>query len=814
MGGDNDENQPQVKVRDSDRGGEPITKGGDGDISDGPAKNRGCTDILCLLLFVAHWFVFAYVAILGFKDGDGRRVVYPSDGLGRVCGTDKNDKSLSLGNYTTDFTEFKNLAFNMNVTEIFGPGVKKVICTGSAPSPAFVSMLATTTTCGSGTACRKNWETACAVPLPDSKLDIDAFLANPAGELKTFLEGSGGVSPLKTFKKYIYEACITNCKDMNSYSVNNATGARSWELDFDNDILWAEVWSEIVDLKDSAPPIFDVFKNLNVQALPLSVCPYPTRYCVFFPMFKTSDTAGRCLMQLDSLSKVANAAMKNGLAEKVGGGIGDAVAQIAETWYVFIIVGVVVLVIGVVFLIILRFTVGFFVWLSIVVTFLALLAAGGYSIWYSKACEGDTIEGTARETAKTLGLDNFGGCDSGMFKENDETLRKAYLIIGCCTLVIAAIYFLFVICSIKRIRLAIGLNKVAARFVYTNKKIIFVPVIQIICALFWWALWLACAVFAISNTKLIVGTFTWMEAHGRNAGGGNPAIVGKCTGTWPASPVWKDITLANCTCAGTMDCNDGALECYKCGPPRFSLGWPFWYLLFSLLWNNAVLVAIGQMTIAGAVGVWYFNQNNISAVSPVKTGLRNCFRYHLGSIAFGSLILAIVQLVKWWLRYWQKQLEAQKQSFMAKIAGMLAYCVHCFERCIKFLNKNAYIRIALTGENFCKAAWKAFQLIIRNLGRYAVVGGLGSVISRLGTIFIAASSALCGYFIFVSLFPDENPWFCVAIYVVMGYVGGKLVMNVFGLAVDSVLVCFITDEEVNGAALNAPPELQNFYAKQ
>lgn len=130
---------------------------------------------------------------------------------------------------------------------------------------------------------------------------------------------------------------------------------------------------------------------------------------------------------------------------------------------------------------------------------------------------------------------------------------------------------------------------------------------------------------------------------------------------------------------------------------------------------------------------------------------------------------------------------------------------------MKFLNKNAYIRIALVGENFCKAAWKAFCLILRNLGRYAVIGGLGAIISRVGVLFICVSGGAVGYLVLMSIFPEVNPWFCVVLYAIMGYICGRLVMNVFGLAVDSCLVCFITDEELNGTAQNAPPELMGFY---
>jgi hypothetical protein len=40
---------------------------------------------------------------------------------------------------------------------------------------------------------------------------------------------------------------------------------------------------------------------------------------------------------------------------------------------------------------------------------------------------------------------------------------------------------------------------------------------------------------------------------------------------------------------------------------------------------------------------------------------------------------------------------------------------------LRFLNKNAYIGIAIYGKNFCKAAKDAFFLLLRNALRYILL---------------------------------------------------------------------------------------------
>lgn len=45
-------------------------------------------------------------------------------------------------------------------------------------------------------------------------------------------------------------------------------------------------------------------------------------------------------------------------------------------------------------------------------------------------------------------------------------------------------------------------------------------------------------------------------------------------------------------------------------------------------------------------------------------------------------------------------------------------CFWCLENFIKFINKNAYIMIAIYGKGFCASARDGFSLILRNCVRY------------------------------------------------------------------------------------------------
>jgi len=50
------------------------------DLRSGVKRDRGCTDILCLLLFFAFIGAMTYCCILGLKDGHTSKIIAPVDG--------------------------------------------------------------------------------------------------------------------------------------------------------------------------------------------------------------------------------------------------------------------------------------------------------------------------------------------------------------------------------------------------------------------------------------------------------------------------------------------------------------------------------------------------------------------------------------------------------------------------------------------------------------------------------------------------------------------------------------------------------------
>mmetsp|Transcript_80354 Transcript_80354/g.260323 ORF Transcript_80354/g.260323 Transcript_80354/m.260323 type:complete len:934 (-) Transcript_80354:238-3039(-) len=419
-----------------------------------------------------------------------------------------------------------------------------------------------------------------------------------------------------------------------------------------------------------------------------------------------------------------------------------------------------------------------------------------------------TTDPTTRwELCNPLGTTPFDRkCPEG-YVVPDEGARKALEVSSMVLGVLALLWLVVCLCLISRIRLAIAINKVAAKFVYTTPQIILVPLLQAVVGILWCGLWAFCAAFLLSQ---VPDGYTPKESYATYAEAyGTQDTPGACTDRWPTGFAWKDHgdnSSANNSCSGVYGDTMGMTpKCWRCAPPRYAFDMRFAFSFFAFLWNNAFMVAVGQTIIAGACAVWFFAANGST---PVSRSVRNTCRYHLGSLAFGSFIIAVVMFVRWWLYFLQKQAEQQKNRVMACILRVTQCCLACFERFLKFLTKNAYIQVAIMGTDFCTSAKNAFFLILRNAARFGALTILGSVLELIGFMVILSATSVIGYFVLDLLHPEITPLAPMVLYVTIGYLCAKLFISVYSLAVDAMLQCFIAAEELDCAGANVPLELR------
>mmetsp|Transcript_100923 Transcript_100923/g.190200 ORF Transcript_100923/g.190200 Transcript_100923/m.190200 type:complete len:211 (+) Transcript_100923:1-633(+) len=182
-------------------------------------------------------------------------------------------------------------------------------------------------------------------------------------------------------------------------------------------------------------------------------------------------------------------------------------------------------------------------------------------------------------------------------------------------------------------------------------------------------------------------------------------------------------------------------------------------------------------------------------VNSVRTGVRNAFRYHMGSLAYGSLILAVVQFIRYLLMYYQKQMEQMKNKVAEVILKITVYLIWILENCLRFLTKNAYIQVAIKGTTFCNSAANAFNLIMRNGIRFMMLAALSWITNMIVTWAVIVLTCFLGFFILQEMHPEVSVIAPMCIFFCVSWVIAKLFMTVFHQSVDAMLQCFLLVEE-------------------
>jgi len=236
--------------------------------------------------------------------------------------------------------------------------------------------------------------------------------------------------------------------------------------------------------------------------------------------------------------------------------------------------------------------------------------------------------------------------------------------------------------------------------------------------------------------------------------------------------------------------------------------------LFLTFWATFLVIGLGQMVLAGSFATWYWTMDKSNIPTFVVAGsFYRTIRYHLGSLAFGSLLIAIVKMIRALLEYADRKLKEYTDNAVAKcIMCCLKCCFWCLENFIKFISRNAYIMIAIYGRNFCSSAREAFQLLMRNVLRVVVLDKVTDFLLFLGKLTVVGCMGLLA-FVAVSgkikyadhLARDLN-YIAIPIAVICigSYVIASFFFNVYSMAVDTLFLCFLEDCEMNDGSAQKP----------
>ncbi|XP_018609215.1 choline transporter-like protein 5-A isoform X1 [Scleropages formosus] len=458
----------------------------------------------------------------------------------------------------------------------------------------------------------------------------------------------------------------------------------------------------------------------------------------------------------------------------------------ASSWYWILIGLLVAMVVSLIFILLLRFTAGFLLWFII----FAVIALVAYGIWH---CYEEFVALKEKPSADVTISDIGFQTDFHVYLQ----LSQTWLVFMISLSVTEAVIILMLIFLRNRVRIAIALLKEGSKAIGYIMSTLFYPIVTFLLLAVSISYWAVTAVFLASSGDAI----------------------------YKVMPSQPNCMYANLTCnPETFNKSNITKVCpgSQCMFAFYGGESPYHRYIFILqlcnllvfLWLVNFTIALGQCTLAGAFASYYWALKKPADIPPCPlfSSFSRAIRYHTGSLAFGSLILAVVQLIRIVLEYLDHKLKGAQNTFARFLLCCLKCCFWCLERVIKFMNRNAYIMIAIYGKNFCTSAREAFFLLMRNVVRVAVLDKVTDFLLFLGKVLIAGSVGALAFLFFTHKIPviqEEVPslnyyWVPLLTVTLGSYLIAHGFFSVYAMCVDTLFLCFCEDLERNDGTPGKP----------
>ncbi|KAG7324666.1 hypothetical protein KOW79_012682 [Hemibagrus wyckioides] len=577
----------------------------------------------------------------------------------------------------------------------------------------------------------------------------------------------------------------------------------------------SDFWS--LNLLAYTAPSSDLYKyfkqelcvpSFNLNTTTLSAMDIINReLCPFF-YTPTASVLGRCLPTLGpaynnvpptfslpgmSSNQTVNA-IKNATGDLLGGfnarDVGVRIfADFASTWQWIVLGLVIAMVVSLLFLLLLRFLAAILVWVLI----LGVLAVGAFGIWY---CYNEY----ASLANSTLTYNNVGFTTNVNVYLQIRDTWLAFLIILC---VVEAILLLTLIFLRTRILIAIAVIQESSKAVGYMMSTLIYPVITFVMLLVCVSYWGITALYLATSGGPIYKVVALNSSEsGCSSINGNQT----CDPTMFNSSVYGSCQTARCVfikynTEGLFQRNLFNLQLYN---------------VVGFLWCANFVIALGQCTLAGAFAsyYWAFHKPSDIPACPLVCSFMRALRYHVGSLAFGALILTLVQIVRIILEYIDHKFREVQNPCARFLMCCLKCCFWCLEKFIKFLNRNAYIMIAIYGKNFCVSAKNAFSLLMRNIIRVVVLDKVTDLLLFFGKLLVVGGVGVLAFYFFSGRIVIPNSSFTASslnyywmpiIAVVFGsYLIASGFFSVYSMCVDTLFLCFLEDLERNDGSAEKP----------
>ncbi|KAG0213057.1 putative choline transporter, neither null mutation nor overexpression affects choline transport [Mortierella sp. GBA30] len=231
------------------------------------------------------------------------------------------------------------------------------------------------------------------------------------------------------------------------------------------------------------------------------------------------------------------------------------------------------------------------------------------------------------------------------------------------------------------------------------------------------------------------------------------------------------------------------------------------FCFFSFYWTSQVVANIVHTTVCGVYATYYFLAGSPQGMtkSPTLESLKRACTTSIGSICFGSLIIAIIQTLK----AVANMARSETDGIMAFVLCLIECLLACIQGIAEYVNKYAFAQVAIYGKPYIQAAKDTWTILkdrgIEQLINDNLIGNVWGMAAILSGCLSGLASYL--YLRFADPVFNQAGEFTV-IFVIMGFVMGLQICFTVGTVVDSgVVTTFVCLAEDPAALARTKPEL-------
>jgi len=180
------------------------------------------------------------------------------------------------------------------------------------------------------------------------------------------------------------------------------------------------------------------------------------------------------------------------------------------------------------------------------------------------------------------------------------------------------------------------------------------------------------------------------------------------------------------------------------------------YWIFGFFWLTELIGAVSFCVMAWCVAVWFFAPLDEDGDRPLPMcymtlSVKTILRHHLGTACTGSLLVAIVRMIRIIFEYIEKKKEEYgipDNKLVEFVFCVIRSCLYCLEKCVRWCTETVYVQTVCTGCWFCPGIYSAMAVLIDNMSYMAVCYFITAVIMFFAKLACAmGATALCNYWL-------------------------------------------------------------------